>query len=115
MRVPAIVFAAALLATVPAAAQAFPATPGRDTGSSSHPYDVHELTFDLWCQQAQRYSEDRCKARSDADVKAFEDYRDAVERYELDFLKQQQRDRELEYHTNRDPTSTAKDLQDSAP
>jgi hypothetical protein len=111
----AMIVAALLLGAAPAGGQTFPATPGRDLGSRSGPFDVHELTFDLWCQQAQRYSDERCKARTDADVKAFEDYRQAVEHYELDYLKQQQRDRDLEYQTNRDATSTAKDLQDSAP
>lgn len=114
MRTRIILVAASLLAAAPAMAQTFPTAP-EGTFSSSQPFDVHELTFDLWCQQTQRYPIERCQARSDADVKAFEDYRDSVERYELDFLKQQQRDRDLEYRTNRDPTSTVKDRQDAIP
>jgi hypothetical protein len=113
MRTRTIFVAAAILAA-PAVAQTLPTAP-EGTVSSSQPFDVHEMTFDLWCQQTQRYSIERCQARSDADVKAFEDYRDSVERSELDFLKQQQRDRDLQYRANRDPTSTVKDRQDAIP
>ena len=114
MRPGTVLIVASLVAATPAIAQTFPTTP-EGNFSGSQPFDVRQMTFDLWCQQTQRYSADRCHARSDADVKAFEDYRSSVERYELDYLKQQQRDRDLEYRTNRDPTATVRDRQDGTP
>ena len=69
-------------------------------------YDVKNMTFELWCQETQRYPIERCQARRPADVKAFEDYRAAVERYELQYLKQIQRERQIRDAINRDPTAT---------
>ena len=82
-------------------------TPGRDLSTtSSTSFGVKNMTFDLWCQDTQRYPTARCEARRPADVKAFESYRSAIERYEVDHLKQVQRDRDQRAITNRDPLST---------
>jgi len=78
-------------------------------------YNVKTMTFESWCQETQRYAADRCNARQPADVKAFEDYRAAVERYELQFLKQQQRDRDTRDSVNRDPAQAVRGRQDSTP
>ena len=78
-------------------------------------YNVKNMTFDLWCLETQRYPQDRCQARSPADVKAFEDYRAAIERYELNHLKDVQRQQQFQERINRDPTSTASGLRDSTP
>jgi hypothetical protein len=106
-----------------AMAQPIPVAPGVDlsiapnvdpsTGQTS--YNVKNMDFDLWCQQTQRYDISRCEARRAEDVKAFEDYRTAVERYELDFLKQQQRDNEFRAQTSRDPLQNAQSKQDGLP
>jgi len=50
-------------------------------------YDIKNMSFDAWCQETQQYPTDRCDARRPEDVKAFEDYRAVIERYELDYLK----------------------------
>ena len=34
-------------------------------------YNVKNMTFDLWCLETQRYPQERCQARSPADVKAW--------------------------------------------
>jgi hypothetical protein len=73
------------------------------------------MDFDLWCQQTQRYSADRCAARRAEDVRAFEDYRSSIERYEIDHLKQVQKDQEIRTRTNRDPTQTVTGRQDGLP
>ena len=75
-------------------------------------YGVKTMSFELWCQQTQRYSSDRCQERRPEDVKAFEDYRAVVERYELQFLKQQEREREVRSFSTRDPSQTIFDKQD---
>lgn len=117
---------AALAACMPwawAMAQSIPVAPGVDlsigpnvdptTGQTG--YNVKNMDFDLWCQQTQRYDNDRCAARRPEDVKAFEDYRTAVERYELDFLKQQQRDDQFRALTTRDPLQNVQGKQDGLP
>lgn len=95
-------------------AQALPSAPGRDL-SVGGTFSVRTMDFDLWCQQTQRYAADRCSARRPEDVKAFEDYRSSIERYELDYLKQVQKNQEVRTRTNRDPTQTVTGKQDGLP
>jgi hypothetical protein len=78
-------------------------------------YDVKNLTFELWCQETQRYPVQRCESRLPADLKAFEDYRAAIERYELQYLKQADRERQIRDSVNRDPTQSTTNRQDSTP
>src|SRR5256885_12776532 len=91
---------------------AFAQAQGRETTTGSTTFDVKIMTFDSWCQNTQRYNADRCQARRAEDVKAFEDYRGAVERYELDYLKQVQKERDIRSLTNRDPTATVSGKRD---
>ena len=96
-------------------AQTLPAAPGRDLSVGTGTFSVRNMDFDLWCQQTQRYDAARCSARRAEDVKAFADYRSSIERYELDYLKQVQKDQELRARTNRDPTQTVSGKQDGVP
>ena len=98
-----------------ALAQSLPAAPGRDLSIGTSTFNVRTMDFDLWCQQTQRYAAARCAARRAEDVKAFEDYRASVERYELDYLKQVQKDQNARVRTNRDPTQTVTGNQDGVP
>ena len=86
---------------------------GLTLGTST--FNVQNMDFDLWCQQTQRYAADRCAARRPEDVKAFEDYRASIERYELDHLKQVQREQEVRTRINRDPSQTVVGKQDGLP
>jgi hypothetical protein len=78
-------------------------------------YDVKNMSFDLWCQETQQYPSDRCEARRPEDVKAFEDYRAVIERYELDYLKRIQQNEELQANVGRDPTQAVRSRQDALP
>ena len=78
-------------------------------------YDVKNMTFEMWCQETQRYPAERCEARRPADVTAFESYRAAIERYELQYLKQVERERQIRDSVTRDPTQSATSRQDSVP
>ena len=98
-----------------AAAQTLPATPGTGLSVGTTTFGVRTMDFDLWCQQTQRYDAARCAERRAEDVKAFEDYRSSIERYELDYLKQVQKDQDLRARTNRDPSQTVSGKQDSVP
>src|SRR5260221_1522551 len=75
-----------------ALALSLPAAPGRNLSLGTSTFNVRTMDFDLWCQQTQRYATERCAARRAEDVKAFEDYRSSIERYELDYLKPLQKD-----------------------
>ena len=78
-------------------------------------YDVKTMTFELWCQETQRYPAERCNARRPADLAAFESYRAAIERYELQYLKQVDRERQIRDSVNRDPMQSSTSRQDSGP
>lgn len=87
-------------------------TPQILSGQVPRTYDVKTITFDSWCEGTQQYASDRCARRLAADVKAFELYRDSVERYELQYLKQVEQNRAAEQRGNRDPTQTERAIQD---
>jgi hypothetical protein len=116
---------AALAAIIPFgtanAQRSLPVAPGVDLsiGQSNYngqsTFNVRQMDFDLWCQQTQRYEIARCVARRVEDVKAFEDYRSSIERYELDYLKQVQRDQGTQARTNRDPLQNVQGKQDGLP
>jgi hypothetical protein len=48
-------------------------------------------------------------------VAAFESYRAAIERYELQYLKQVDRERQIRDAVNRDPMQSTTSRQDSGP
>ena len=100
---------------MPSAGWAQAPAAGERGPAPSTTFNVRGLDFDLWCQQTQRYAADRCTARRAEDVKAFEDYRAAIERYELDYLKQVERDQDVRARINRDPSQTVKGKQDGFP
>jgi hypothetical protein len=79
-----MVAGAALLA---AAAGLCPAS--AQTGKN---YDVKTMNFDMWCQQTANLPPDRCDKRTPEDEQVFENYRAQIERYEVPYLQQQQRD-----------------------
>ena len=74
----AAVFAAGF--ALPAAAQ---------TGKN---FNVKTRNFDLWCQETQHWSSDRCDRRTPEDQKTFEDFRAQIERYEVPYLQQREKD-----------------------
>src|SRR5215831_1032564 len=84
-------FALALLLGASSAFAQLPGASSRDLSIGVGAFPVRTMDFDLWCQQTQRYSADRCASRRPEDVRAFEDYRSSIERYEIDHLKQVQK------------------------
>jgi len=65
-------------------------------------YDVHSMNFDLWCQETQHYAVERCDARLPEDQREFEAYRAIIERYELQYLMERERDAEAAERIERD-------------
>ncbi len=65
-------------------------------------YNVQSMNFDLWCQETQRYSVDRCDARLPEDQREFDAYRAVIERYELQYLMEREREAEATERMERD-------------
>lgn len=83
------------LAATPAAAQTPP------TG-----YKLYNLNFDMWCQEQKHYPPERCDKRLPADDAEFKAYRQTIERYELQRLKNQRQGQELDQSIlHNDPVS----------
>ena len=59
-------------------------------------YDVQELNFDMWCQEQQHLPPARCDKRLPADDADFNAYRAKIERYEIPYLREQQRQLRLD-------------------
>jgi hypothetical protein len=87
--------AAFVLAALPSGAMAQLLNPNAGAG----PYNVQSMNFDLWCQE--RHAKERCDQRIAEDMRAFEDQRAVIERYELEFLMQKERDAEAAQRANR--------------
>jgi len=73
----------AALFAVPAAAQTPPGS-----------YKLHEMNFDMWCQETMHYPAERCDRRDPKDNQAFQDYRRVIEKYELEQDKRKRADEE---------------------
>jgi hypothetical protein len=54
-------------------------------------YDVQNMNFDMWCQEQQHLPAARCDKRLPQDDADFNAYRAKIERYEIPYLQQQQR------------------------
>jgi hypothetical protein len=80
MRVSLLTIAAALLINSPAGAQSV---------------DLHEMNFDLWCQQEANLPPERCDKRLPDDNARFEAYRKKIEDYEVPYLQQREQNQHL--------------------
>lgn len=81
-------------------AAAAPSAFAADVGTTT--FNVQNMTFDMWCQDTQRYPYDRCEVRRAEDVRDFEAYRSTVENYEIQYLQDRDRDQQLQLQLNRD-------------
>ncbi len=59
----------------------------RASGQGEKPYPLHEMNFDMWCQEEQHLPPDRCDRRLPGDDAAFQAYRNKIERYEIPYLQ----------------------------
>lgn len=92
LRLVTIGIAAAGFATM-AHAQLNPA-PSDSTGQGTR-YNVQEMNFDMWCQEQKHLPPARCDKRLPEDDAAFNAYQSKIERYEIPYLKEQQRQLQL--------------------
>lgn len=88
-----VILASLVLAALPALALA--QVPGTAT-TQPLTYAIATLSFDSWCQEDQHLPPARCDARHQEDVRAFEDYRARVERYDLQYQQDRTKENRFE-------------------
>jgi hypothetical protein len=62
---------------------------------AQEPYPLHEMNFDMWCQEEKHLPPDRCDQRLPQDDAEFEAYRATIEKYEIPYLQQRQQEQNL--------------------
>jgi len=88
------------------------------TGNDQYPggprtLDIQTMSFALWCLETKRYPAARCEERLAGDVAVFDAYRRVIERYEVQFLQQRERELTARKRGNIDPSQTLRGFQDS--
>lgn len=61
----------------------------------SEPWKLQSQNFDMWCQETQRLPPARCDRRSPADDAAFQTFSNKLETYEIENLRGQSRNDEI--------------------
>lgn len=69
--------------------------PSPDPQGANTRYNVYNMNFDMWCQEQRHLPAARCDKRLPEDDAAFNDYRSKIERYEIPYLREQQRQQQL--------------------
>ena len=82
-----------ILVSVSALALLFAALPAN---AQSTALPLGNMNFDMWCQETKHLPPERCDQRLPADEKAFEDYRNTIEHYEVPYLKQRENEQQLD-------------------
>lgn len=90
-----ILIALAVSALTSAARAQDTPVPSPDPQGANTRYDVYNMNFDMWCQEQQHLPAARCDKRLPEDDTAFNTYRSKIERYEIPYLKEQQRQQQL--------------------
>jgi hypothetical protein len=67
----------------------------RVSAQGEHPYALHEMNFDMWCQEQQHLPPARCDKRLPQDDAAFQAYSNKIENYEIPYLQRRQNDQTL--------------------
>lgn len=70
-------------------------------GAQTTPLQLHEMNFDMWCQEHQHLPPARCDKRLPADDAAFESYVDTIEHYETQQLNSESNERRIDRMINR--------------
>lgn len=70
-------------------------------------YGSENLTFERWCQEIQKYPQERCAAKASSDVAAYNDTKSRLQTIEVDHDKDRRQDRqfrkELDAHNKLTP------------
>ena len=63
--------------------------------AAQQPYPLHEMNFDMWCQEQRHLPPTRCDKRLPEDDAEFQAYRATVEKYEIPYLQQKSDEQNL--------------------
>jgi hypothetical protein len=63
---------------------------GRAFAQGDKPYPLHEMNFDMWCQEEKHFPPDRCDKRLPQDDAEFQAFRNHIEKYEIPYLQRRQ-------------------------
>ena len=81
---------------------------------AQQPYPLHEMNFDMWCQEEKHLPPERCDQRLPQDDAEFEAYRATIEKYEIPWLQRRQSEQNLNQLTvHNDPVDNP--IQPSTP
>lgn len=58
--------------------------------------NLHEINFDMWCQEQQHLPPSRCDKRLPADDAAYQSYVNTIEKYETRELNREEREGHIE-------------------
>jgi len=58
-------------------------------------YNIHEINFDMWCQEQQHLPPARCDKRLPEDDAAYQAYVDKIQQYEIPYLQDRARQQQL--------------------
>jgi hypothetical protein len=105
----------AILAAGAFAALAIPAS-AQMNADNNKTFDVKTMNFDLWCQEQAMLPPERCDQRTPEDEEQFEAFRAKIEKYELPYLQDKQREFNFDrYVLDRDPVDNPTDKQSAQP
>jgi hypothetical protein len=68
---------------------------GRALAQGEKPYPLHEMNFDIWCQEQKHLPPARCDKRLPADDAEFQAYRNRMENYEIPYLQRRDDEQNL--------------------
>ena len=89
---------------------------GRQAQAQPLNYDVKTINFDLWCQEQANLPPERCDKRLPGDERAYEKFRNTIERYEISHLKDKQKEQNFDSTIlHNDPVDEPPTTQNSKP
>lgn len=62
---------------------------------SQQPYPLHDMNFDMWCQEQRHLPPERCDKRLPQDDADFQAYRATIQKYEIPYLQQKRQEQNL--------------------
>ena len=68
---------------------------GGAVAQGDKPYPLHEMNFDLWCQEQMHLPPARCDKRLPEDDAQFQAYRSKIEHYEIPYLQRRDEEQNL--------------------
>ncbi len=63
--------------------------------AAQQPYPLHEMNFDMWCQEEKHFPPARCDKRLPQDDAEFQAYRATIEKYEIPYLQKRRDEQNL--------------------